>query len=109
MKTKTIKLDFSAITNLSEMHEYLKKEFGFPDFYGANVNALIDCWTSLRFPEDGMVEITIEDNEVLLLEIKNLPSKSHIILNHFLIAIQAVNNRYTSKGKLPCIYLNLDE
>jgi len=42
------------------------------------------------------------------LEIKNLPSKSHIILNHFLIAIQAVNNRYTSEGKLPCIYLNLD-
>lgn len=48
------------------MHEYLKKEFGFPDFYGANVNALIDCWTSLRFPEDGMVEITIEDNEVII-------------------------------------------
>jgi len=32
MKTKTIKLDFSAITNLSEMHEYLKKNLVFLTF-----------------------------------------------------------------------------
>jgi hypothetical protein len=25
---------------------------GFPDFYGANFHGLVDCWSSMRSPED---------------------------------------------------------
>ena len=36
-----VELDFSEIQDLERMHLLLKKKFGFPDFYGKNVNALI--------------------------------------------------------------------
>ncbi|WP_442872765.1 barstar family protein [Chitinophaga sp. 212800010-3] len=38
-----MELDFSNINELAQMHQLLKEKFGFPDFYGKNVNALIDC------------------------------------------------------------------
>ncbi|EMH4164457.1 barstar family protein [Pluralibacter gergoviae] len=38
-----------------DFHNEMKILFGFHDFYGKNTHALIDCLTSLRYPEDGMV------------------------------------------------------
>ena len=42
-----VELDFSEIQDLERMHLLLKKKFGFPDFYGKNVNALIEYATAL--------------------------------------------------------------
>lgn len=38
-----INIDFKNVKTLKDMHYMLKEIFGFPDFYGYNVNALIDC------------------------------------------------------------------
>ena len=37
-----IKLDFSACKHIGELHQILKKEFDFPDYYGENLSALWD-------------------------------------------------------------------
>lgn len=92
-----LEIDFSGVEDLNSMHEILKESFGFPDFYGKNVNALIDCWTSLRFPEDGMTMITLDKEEVLLLRVKSFPLNKCILINHFLVAVQAVNERYITR------------
>ena len=39
---KRIELDFSKCTDRSEVHAYLKEQFGFPDYYGNNLDALFD-------------------------------------------------------------------
>lgn len=38
-----INIDFKNVKTLKDMHYMLKEIFGFSDFYGYNVNALIDC------------------------------------------------------------------
>ncbi|MDP8079977.1 barstar family protein [Phocoenobacter skyensis] len=100
-------IDFTNINSLDEMHNQLKDSFGFPDFYGNNGNALIDCLTSLRYPQDGMLEVTIGIDEVLELEIKNFPLHNEVIVDTFFRSIKAVNKRYISKGNMPVIHLIL--
>ncbi len=36
-------LDFSQCRCFSELHHVLKEGFGFPDYYGENLDALWDC------------------------------------------------------------------
>lgn len=43
---KTIILDFTNCKYHAQLHEILKESFGFPEYYGANLDALWDC---LRF------------------------------------------------------------
>ena len=51
---KQISLDGNVLADASSVHDYLKQQFAFPDYYGKNFDALYDCLTDL----DG-VEITI--------------------------------------------------
>ena len=44
---------------------------GFPDFYGKNMNAWIDCMTSLDDPADGMTSIHAPQGGVLVLELSD--------------------------------------
>lgn len=37
-----IKLDFSNIKSIDELHQYLKTTFNFPDYYGCNWDAFWD-------------------------------------------------------------------
>lgn len=39
----TITLDFSGIKTYWELHDYFKKIFQLPDYYGHNMDALWDC------------------------------------------------------------------
>lgn len=55
---KRIILDFQGLGTAGEIHEYLKRAFGFPDFYGGNADALWDC---LNGWFDGPVEIVLRN------------------------------------------------
>ncbi|MEG1879713.1 MAG: barstar family protein [Oscillospiraceae bacterium] len=39
----TITLDFTGCKYLGEIHKILKEQFGFPEYYGENLDALWDC------------------------------------------------------------------
>ena len=48
---KYITLDFSGIKSYWELHEYFKKIFQLPDYYGHIMDALWDClYYSFEFP-----------------------------------------------------------
>lgn len=42
-------LDFRGCRYLGEVHQLLKKRFGFPEYYGENWSALWDCLDSLFY------------------------------------------------------------
>ncbi len=42
-----IVLDGKKMTSKEEAHAYLKKAFGFPEYYGKNLDALYDCLTDM--------------------------------------------------------------
>ncbi|WP_072032321.1 barstar family protein [Erwinia sp. 9145] len=95
MKTKKLSIDFSTLETIDDFHNKMKESFGFPDFYGKNTHAFIDCLTSLRYPEDGMTSITLKKDEILLLEVNGLNYKNSEIANTFFSSIQYVNYRCT--------------
>ena len=54
-------LDFSEIKTVLELHQYLKKVFDLPDYYGNNMDALWDC-LSCCYDESTTIELRHLDN-----------------------------------------------
>ena len=52
-----IALDTGRITDRDTFHTVFAEAFGFPDFYGRNMNAWIDCITCLDDPDAGMTTV----------------------------------------------------
>jgi RNAse (barnase) inhibitor barstar len=62
-----IEIDCRKITDEESLHSVFEAAFGFPEFYGRNMNAWIDCLTSLDEPESGMTSIHVNSGETLTL------------------------------------------
>ena len=48
MEKKKYRLDFKGINTKEELHQLLKEELNFPDYYGANLDALYDVLTDMK-------------------------------------------------------------
>ncbi len=66
-----IRINADKITDFQTFHAVFAEAFGFPDFYGENMNAWIDCLTSLDQPNDGMTTIHVSPGQTLTLVIDN--------------------------------------
>jgi RNAse (barnase) inhibitor barstar len=72
MIVERIEIDCAGIRDWPSFHEEFATVFGFPDFYGKNMDAWIDCLTSLDEPEDGMSKVHCLPGSVLTLELQNV-------------------------------------
>jgi len=63
------KIECDRITDWPSFHEEFNRVFQFPAFYGCNMNAWIDCMTSLDAPEDDMTSVHCEPGKVLTIEL----------------------------------------
>jgi hypothetical protein len=72
MANTKVSLDCKAILDWDSFHEEFARVFGFPAFYGKNMNAWIDCLTSLDEQDDGMTTIHCEPGTVVTLELQNV-------------------------------------
>ncbi|EET80885.1 Barstar, ribonuclease (Barnase) inhibitor [Campylobacter showae] len=107
MKFISVDIDFLDIYS-KNFHLKMAEIFGFPDFYGKNLAALIDCLSDLRTfgDEEPMTRYSLNDDECLLLNVRNLSKASNDLRRKFLLALEAVNTRL-SAGKTPTILVNL--
>jgi RNAse (barnase) inhibitor barstar len=69
-----VSLDCENIHDWPSFHTEFARVFGFPDFYGRNMNAWIDCMSSLDAPDDGMSSVHCASGSVLTIELKNVKS-----------------------------------
>ena len=67
-----VSVDCVKIRDWESFHDEFAATFGFPDFYGRNMNAWIDCMTSLDEPEDGMTGVHAERGKTLTLQLENV-------------------------------------
>lgn len=58
---KKIFINISQMSEQQEIHEYLAKQFNFPDYYGKNLDALFDCLTSITTPTAVLAVINAQD------------------------------------------------
>jgi len=72
MTSTLASIDCAKIRDWNSFHDEFAAVFGFPDFYGRNMNAWIDCMTSLDEPDDGMTSIHAEKGHVLTLQLENV-------------------------------------
>ncbi|XGV99884.1 MAG: barstar family protein [Leptolyngbya sp. BL-A-14] len=66
---KLVRIDTNKISDWKSFHQVFKETLGFPDYYGANGNAWIDCMTYVDDPDLGMTQITVEKGGILILEV----------------------------------------
>lgn len=105
----SVRLDGAAIRNWPSFHDQCRTKFGFPDFYGRNMDAWIDCLSTLR-DRDGMSAFALAPEEKLQIEIIDsaiLQREAPRILDTVLDCVDAVNERYAENGEKPALELLL--
>ena len=90
------------VTDWDSFHDTFAEVFGFPDFYGRNMNAWVDCMSDLSAPGiAGMSKVEFAFNEDILLRIKgmhNFGIGCPDVLEAFLSATSQVNVRKESSS-----------
>ncbi len=102
-----VRLNTEQITDWASFHQVCKEAFGFPDFYGANMNAWIDCLSSLT-EDDGMTRFVISEDEMLHIEVTDTKIFIRRLPELFQTLIEGsafVNSRYQEEQKKPKISL----
>jgi len=103
---KIVRLDAAAMDGFPAFHETFSREFGFPDYYGRNMDAWIDCMSSLDVPEDGLSDLHCARGEMIALHLSNvdrMPDDVFAALNE---CTAFVNWRRVEAGQPPLIALS---
>jgi RNAse (barnase) inhibitor barstar len=67
-----VRMDMRLITSENSFHDEFARVFGFPSFYGRNMDAWIDCMTYLDDPAAGMTNVHTVLPEVMVLQLDHV-------------------------------------
>ncbi len=71
MKNPIVEIDGSRIIDWNSFHDVFAEAFGFPEFYGRNMDAWVDCLTYLDEPEDKMTKVHVGSGHVIVIQIQH--------------------------------------
>ena len=80
----------------------LFRSLGFPEFYGRNMNAWVDCMTYVDDADAGMTRISVPPGSVLTLHIDNVDSLARVCPDQYTALIECtafVNWRRIEAGQ----------
>ncbi len=103
-----VQLNTSLISDWASFHLVCKEAFGFPEFYGKNMNAWIDCMSYLHDEDAGMTRFNLDVTETLNIEIAAIESlnvRCPEIVDALIECSAFVNKRYLEAGKRPVLAL----
>ena len=101
-----IAINGSHITDFDTFHSEFKRILDFPDFYGANMNAWIDCMRDIH-EDTGMTNLLLDQSQPLILEISDAEIIPEEVLNA-LASCTAYVNKYLHENNFAPIYLLLN-
>jgi hypothetical protein len=111
MTPPLVRIDGCRIRDRRSFHDEFARVMGFPNFYGRNMDAWIDCMTYLD-EDDGMRSITIQPGEVLTLQIdhyRDLRARCPELAMELLECAAFVNFRRIEQGERPVLALSFFE
>ena len=110
MRTTVIAIPAAEITDWASFHDVFKRIFGFPDFYGRNMNAWIDCMGDLDDSGTGMVQVAVGVGELVAIRIDDAAEFQRRCPEQFLALLECtafVNFRRIEMGEPPILTLML--
>ncbi len=110
MEPKIVVIPVDQIYDWPTFHDIFQQVFGFPDFYGRNLDAWNDCMTSLDSPEDGLSSVTVPRGGMVVLAIDGADDFKKRCPEQYDALIESsafVNYRRMELGQLPVIALRL--
>ena len=69
MTSPIVKIDCRQIWDWPSFHDVFSFAMGFPDFYGRNMDAWIDCLTSMDEPDDAMTSVHAPPGGVVIIQL----------------------------------------
>jgi Barstar (barnase inhibitor) len=104
-----ITIDCESIVDWDSFHSVFSEAFGFPEYYGRNMNAWIDCLTYIDDPKAGMSEAHAPAGGVLVLQLehaKDFAMRYAELYAAMVEGIAFVNWRRLEKGEAPALILS---
>lgn len=103
-----LRIDANLISDEESFHTVFSEAFGFPNFYGRNMNAWIDCMGCLDDPSEEMSSVHVAPGQTLGLVIENsrpLKQRCPAIYDALVECASFVNWRCCERGKPPLLAL----
>ncbi len=104
-----VRLQGDSITDWASFHAACKQAFGFPDFYGNNMDAWIDCLSYLR-DDENMSRFRLAPDELLEIEVMQsalLQQRAPEVAEALADCVEFINERYADYGEKPALKLVL--
>ncbi len=104
-----VRIEGKNLTNWDSFYLEFKEKFGFPDFFGRNMNGWIDCMSSLNEPDDQMTSIHCEKGKVITIQIENAAKFKETCPDQFEALVECtafVNWRLIEVGEQPVLALS---
>ena len=105
----SVELDTACITDWASFHDVSARTLGFPAFYGRNMNAWVDCMTSLDDPADGLTRVHAPAGGVLVLCLTDataFAARCPAIFQALVECAAFVNYRRREAGETPVLALS---
>lgn len=105
-----VTLQAEKVIDWDSFHDLFAETFGFPDFYGRNMDAWIDLMSSLDDSNAPMSTVRVAPGELLHLKLMNSSDLQKRLPNIFGALIDctaAVNTRNIAAGRNPILALIL--
>lgn len=108
MTLHVVELSGPELVGSEAFHETFSGAFGFPEFYGRNMNAWMDCMGSLRDPLANMTKVHISTSETLAILIHDFEAIRETAPEQWLDLIECaafVNRGAINRGEAPLLAL----
>jgi hypothetical protein len=106
-----IVIDCLRILDWTSFHSVFSEALGFPDYYGRNMNAWIDCLTYVDDPDDQQTKIHAPPGGVLVLCLNNVKDFAARCPEQYAALIECsafVNWRRLDMSGTPVLALSFD-
>ncbi|RDS90974.1 barstar family protein [Pseudomonas fluorescens] len=103
-----VQVDANLISDWQTFHNVFAEKFGFPGFYGRNMDAWVDCLSYLGDPGAEMSSIHVQSGQTLALVIDNAQSFKRRCPEQFEALVECaafVNWRIVIAGGTPLLAL----
>lgn len=104
-----VQVDTTRIEGWDSFHDVFSELLGFPRFYGRNMDAWIDCMTSIDEPADGLTQVHAPKGGVIVLSLSDatgLAARCPEIYDAIIECAAFVNYRRMEVGESPVLALS---